>query len=139
MKALGPVLPLPVIYLSHVPQSIAMYLFMPSPPSPVPLHSQSVTSHSVALRRDQLVRTHHFLSHNLKLICNRDHPYLFSLYLTHAFFNSLIYPCTYLTFIGYDLSGQDRKDVTFPLQGDGVASALRGHASRLLRSVLYQY
>lgn len=42
-----------------------------------------------------------FLSHNLKLICNCDHPYLFSLYLTHAFFNSLIYPCTYLTFTGY--------------------------------------
>lgn len=28
-----------------------------------------------------------------------------------------------------DPSGQDQKDATFPLQGDGVASALRGRAS----------
>lgn len=46
--------------------------------------------------RDQLVRAHCFLPHNLKLVCNRDHPYLFSLYLTpsliHLFIHLFIWP-----------------------------------------------
>lgn len=135
-RELNPIIIPHVLCFSHSPQWTAILhhcLFMLRAWFSIWFHRE---------KRDQLVRTNHLLSDNLKIICKHDHPYLYSC-IIHSFFNGLIYPfiwhslillcarhcarcCKRISEFDSISAARKGKKPLFPPQGDCFACALSG-------------